>query len=136
MQQTRETSLKPEQVTVLDYGAFAVRDEFAYPLWLLASDKPFGLGELIPKTDRRFVQPDKAVRVPNEVWGTTGEIYGYPVSLLGASARVKDNPKVLGTGLSLDLRAGKTDPARTKQLIEEMVKAATSRWSHGTLDAN
>ena len=144
---TREVNLDPPTPQIVDFGQFRVKKKLENPILSLVADHLVRLGEIIYPDDPRFVQPDERIRLPYEIWGTTGEIWGYKALDMGVppapileALRTMDNPNeadscvwcidnliVLGFCLAKEFNKGRITGDEVRKKLSEFVETATSR---------
>ena len=134
VQFTRDAETDPRRAEVIDFGGFYVKARFENPIVSLVADRLLRLGEIISPSDERFVQPDEKIRLPYELWGRTGRIWGYEASeseLVACAFRV-DNPLILGFNLAREFRENKISSEDVRKKIEEYLNASTAHWDQRT----
>jgi len=128
IQFTKAAESNPDRAQIIDFGGFFVKENFENPIVSLVGDRLLRLGEMISTSDSRFVQPDEKIRLPQALWGETGQIWGYEASEAELSAFVMDNPKILAFNLARDFREQKLSGADVCSKIELFLNASTAHW--------
>jgi hypothetical protein len=116
--------------SIVDYGGFRAHNNFDLPLYATYnSEGGANVSDadiLLESNDRRYVQPDPALKVPFHIWGNTATHSGL------------DNPYVWSEELSNAIREGRADRSSAEQHfknligpVDEMLKvAAKKRATH------
>ena len=130
IQFTRDAETDPRRAEVIDFGGFYVKQRFENPIVSLVADRLLRLGEIISPADERFVQADENIRLPYELWGETGQIWGYKASEaeLAACASRVDNPLILGFNLAREFRDEKVSGEDVRSKMEQYLNASTAHW--------
>lgn len=114
---------------VVDFGAYRVKKCFEHPLCTLVAHNLLRLGQVIHPSDPRFAQPDSAIRVPFDTWGNTDSPTQNGRSEAPAADRYsKDKPRSLAFSLATGFREGKVSSEQVKEITDNYVRTAISRW--------
>ncbi|MFN0213869.1 MAG: hypothetical protein ACKVT2_06395 [Saprospiraceae bacterium] len=123
LQHTREISSAPAQATLVDFGAYDIREAFDQPLLSLVSDKLLRWGGSILPDYPDFVRPDPELQIPSYLFRGKGSIWGYKRD---EKAILIDS---LCYGLSEDFRANRMTREMLLATIKAYLDALTAHWT-------
>ncbi len=123
LQHTREISSAPTQATLVDFGAYDIREGFDRPLLSLVSDKLLRWGGSILPDYADFVRPAPELQIPSYLFRETGSIWGYK--------RDEKAIKIdsLCYGLAEDFRANRMTREMLLATVKAYLDALTAHWA-------
>lgn len=106
---------------VVDMGGYLTVDKFEKPLG--ESFDETGRTLLMSADEVRSLQPDPALRVPLNEWGTT---------LSGKADPAFDNPTIRGHQLAERIRSGQANREDARRFVKDLLDPVIARlWPHG-----
>jgi hypothetical protein len=111
---------------VLDFGGFLTVDRFEKPLVEAFKTLTYS-PPLMSIKEVSLLQPDPAIRVPLDLWGTT---------FSGKVDPAYDNPWIWSHELAANLRAGTASRADVEQHIRNLLEPVALRFSNSSFMAN
>lgn len=113
-----------EDLVLLDFGHYRIRDRFTDPILSMVLDRPFSWGGVILPEDPLFVQPDPDLAVSMEDWGEV-ELSEEEAArgLLPWSQR-----EALGAHLAHELREERMTGSEVRAAIDDLIERTISRW--------
>jgi hypothetical protein len=122
IQHTREFSLDPPHLTIIDFGSFEIRENFTRPILSLVSDRLLHWGGSIWPHFPNYPRPVDAIRVPFDIWGDTTDFWGFEVGLK------KSKQAVLCHGLARHLQSGTLDRRDVSNILSAFLSTAYAQW--------
>lgn len=122
IQHTREYSLDPPHLTIIDFGSFEIRENFTRPILSLVSDRLLHWGGSIWPHFPNYPRPIEEIRVPFDIWGNTTEFWGFEVGLN------KSKQATLCHGLAKHLQADKLDRQDAANILGAFLSTAYAQW--------
>ncbi|MDJ0840163.1 MAG: hypothetical protein QNK37_26865 [Acidobacteriota bacterium] len=126
LQFTREVNEGAPQI--IDFGGFWHRETFENPLVSLVACRPVRLGEIIKPGEPKFVTPDPEVRPPLDVWGKTGEVFGFDQSAAWQGFH-NDNQELLCLNLARRFRDRELTGRQVREYLDRYIQTAVDRFS-------
>lgn len=122
IQHTREFTLDPPHLTLIDFGSFEVREKFKYPILSLVSDRLLHWGGSIWPGFDNYPQPVEGVRVPFDIWGNNTHFWGFEVGL-------KDSKQnTLCRGVAEHLGSGELNRLDAANILNAFLSTAVAQW--------
>ncbi|MCB9232387.1 MAG: hypothetical protein H6581_12030 [Bacteroidia bacterium] len=121
IQHTRDFTLNPPHLTIIDFGSFEVRDRFTDPILSLVSDRLLHWGGSIWPHFPNYPQPVDSIRVPFDIWGDNTHFWGFEVGLK------KSKQSTLCYGLARHLQNGTLTRLDAANILHAFLSTATGR---------
>lgn len=122
VQHTKDVVLNPPSTHLVDFGTYRVFANFPDPILSLVSDKLLRWGGTIWPDYDDFVQPDPKLCIPYNVWGASGDMWGYP----GRENRSKQD--TLCEGLAKSFRKNELSREMLLATLNIYLNTATKNW--------
>lgn len=122
IQHTREFTIDPPHLTIIDFGSFEVRKKFVYPLLSLVSDRLLHWGGSIWPEFPNYPQPNDNVRVPFDIWGDSTDFWGFEVGLK------QSKQAALCKGVSIHLQEGNLNRKDASNILHAFLSTAFDSW--------
>ena len=126
IQFTREVAADPPVVLVVDFGSFRVKETFDHPIVSLVAGRLLRMGTIVRPDAADFVRPDPRIRLPFDLCGGEGGVFGYTGSDTGLSPFAGDNSRLLTHSLASGFREGRVTAEDLSRVLAAYSDAATS----------